>query len=296
MQEEYRSARSACGQQMIAIASSVINPLINCPTKSTPHGGDLRTSTRAARRDDSPGRGPLEANAHHPIVLVRPLDEGPVGRQGPADDLAHRAAFAPGPASRPRLNEPVRSKARCRRDGRCRRRSRRRAGRGRRRVDRLLRQQQVSVHRSCGDHRQRHRVVRAAPHVDLPAAQDRLAESVHHRARRSASFYDVSCGCPMRLRAPHYPMPLPVVATTIYEREPAAGAERAINTSSTSPGTADATFVGAVGHLGDTGPCCRTGFRQRDRDAGPASSRARWARSSAGPSRRRRRGSFIEGL
>src|SRR5437899_3075821 len=78
----------------------------------------------------------------------------------------------------------------------------------------------------------------------------------------SASFYDVVVRMSDAVRAPHYPMPLPVIATTIYERDLLL-AQKSINNVVDLARHADATFVG-IGHLGDTGPLLQDGFVNRD--------------------------------
>ena len=78
----------------------------------------------------------------------------------------------------------------------------------------------------------------------------------------SASFYDVVVRMSDAMRAPHYPMPLPVIAATIYERDLLL-AQKSINNVVDLARHADATFVG-IGHLGDTGPLLQDGFVNRD--------------------------------
>jgi DNA-binding transcriptional regulator LsrR (DeoR family) len=78
----------------------------------------------------------------------------------------------------------------------------------------------------------------------------------------SASFYDVVVRMSDAVRAPHYPMPLPVIATTIHEKNLLLG-QKAINNVVDLARQADATFVG-IGHLGETGPLLQDGFVSRD--------------------------------
>jgi DNA-binding transcriptional regulator LsrR (DeoR family) len=107
----------------------------------------------------------------------------------------------------------------------------------------------------------------------------------------SASFYDVVVRMSDAVRAPHYPMPLPVIATTIYERNLLL-AQKAINNTVDLARHADVTFVG-IGHLGDTGPLLQDGFVNRDEmralvKAGAVGEIVGWAFDADG--------SFIEGL
>jgi len=74
----------------------------------------------------------------------------------------------------------------------------------------------------------------------------------------SASFYDVIIRVSDTVRAPHYPMPLPVIARSIEERDlllslPSVRSVLALVEQ------ADVTFVG-VGSLGETSPLLKDGF------------------------------------
>ena len=100
----------------------------------------------------------------------------------------------------------------------------------------------------------------------------------------SASFYDVIIRVSDTVRAPHYPMPLPVIARSVEERE--------LLTSLASVRSlfdlverADVSFVG-VGAVGDSAAWCRTAS-SRGRKPRLCASSARSARSPAGRSMRR---------
>ena len=74
----------------------------------------------------------------------------------------------------------------------------------------------------------------------------------------SASFYDVIIRASDRVRAPHYPMPLPVIARSAEERELLTSLSSIRNVLALVE-QADATFVG-VGVLGDNSPLVKDGF------------------------------------
>jgi DNA-binding transcriptional regulator LsrR (DeoR family) len=74
----------------------------------------------------------------------------------------------------------------------------------------------------------------------------------------SASFYDVIIRASDTVRAPHYPMPLPVIARSAEERELLTSLSSIRNVLALVE-QADATFVG-VGVLGDNSPLVKDGF------------------------------------
>jgi DNA-binding transcriptional regulator LsrR (DeoR family) len=107
----------------------------------------------------------------------------------------------------------------------------------------------------------------------------------------SASFYDVVVRMSDAVRAPHYPMPLPVIATTIHEKALLLG-QKAIHNVIDLARQADVTFVG-VGQLGENGPLLQDGFVNRDEmralgKAGAVGEIVGWAFDAEGR--------FIEGL
>jgi len=77
----------------------------------------------------------------------------------------------------------------------------------------------------------------------------------------TASFYDVIVRLPDAAQAPHYPMPLPVIASTSHERQLffEQASVRQIVSLATS---ADVTYVG-VGDLGENAPLLQDGFITR---------------------------------
>ncbi len=74
----------------------------------------------------------------------------------------------------------------------------------------------------------------------------------------SASYYDVIMRIADRVRAPHYPMPMPVIAQTTEERE-LFHALKPIQSVLHLAGQADVTFVG-VGQMSDDAPLLKDGF------------------------------------
>lgn len=74
----------------------------------------------------------------------------------------------------------------------------------------------------------------------------------------SASFYDVIIRASDTVRAPHYPMPLPVIARSAEERELLTSLPSIRNVLALID-QADATFIG-VGVLGDNSPLVKDGF------------------------------------
>ena len=74
----------------------------------------------------------------------------------------------------------------------------------------------------------------------------------------SASFYDVIIRASDTVRAPHYPMPLPVIARSAEERELLSSLSSIRNVLAIIE-QADATFVG-VGALGENSPLVKDGF------------------------------------
>ncbi len=77
----------------------------------------------------------------------------------------------------------------------------------------------------------------------------------------SASFYDVIVRFSDAVQAPHYPMPLPVIASTTHERDllvSQASVRRIVDLA----GSADVTYVG-VGDLGENPPLLQDGFISR---------------------------------
>jgi DNA-binding transcriptional regulator LsrR (DeoR family) len=109
------------------------------------------------------------------------------------------------------------------------------------------------------------RTLRAAadqlPPMDCP--QHKIVSLVGNiAADGSASFYDVITRVADAVRAPHYPMPLPVIASTLSEKKLLL-AQKPVRHVIDLARHADVTFVG-VGHLGDTAPLLQDGFVSRD--------------------------------
>lgn len=77
----------------------------------------------------------------------------------------------------------------------------------------------------------------------------------------SASFYDVIVRLADAVQAPHYPMPLPVIASTAHERALFFEQPSVRNIASLAMG-ADVTYVG-VGDLGENPPLLQDGFITR---------------------------------
>jgi len=136
----------------------------------------------------------------------------------------------------------------------------------------------------------------------LRAAVEQLPplECPHHKivslvgniaADGSASFYDVIVRFADAVQAPHYPMPLPVIASTSHERDlffEQASVRQIVSLAA----SADVTYVG-VGDLGENPPLLQDGFITRKElqilnKAGAVGEIVGWAFDSAG--------GIIEGL
>jgi len=109
------------------------------------------------------------------------------------------------------------------------------------------------------------RTLRAAaeqlPPMDCP--QHKIVSLVGNIATDgSASFYDVITRVADAVRAPHYPMPLPVIASTVNEKK-LLFAQKPVKQVIDLAQRADVTFVG-VGHVGDGAPLLQDGFVSRD--------------------------------
>lgn len=78
----------------------------------------------------------------------------------------------------------------------------------------------------------------------------------------SASFYDVIMRIADRVRAPHYPMPIPVIAANLAEREQFMGLFAVQNTMKLAM-SANVTFVG-VGQMDQSAPILQDGFVSQD--------------------------------
>ena len=107
----------------------------------------------------------------------------------------------------------------------------------------------------------------------------------------SASFYDVITRVADAVRAPHFPMPLPVIVTTVSEKKLLL-AQKPVKHVIDLAQRADVTFVG-VGHLGESAPLLQDGFIDRDEmralmKAGAVGEVVGWAFD--------RRGDFIKGI
>ena len=74
----------------------------------------------------------------------------------------------------------------------------------------------------------------------------------------SASFYDVIVRIADAVRAPHYPMPLPVIAATTHEKQVFL-MQKSVASVIDLARQADVTFVG-VGEIGDAAPLVQDGF------------------------------------
>ena len=109
------------------------------------------------------------------------------------------------------------------------------------------------------------RTLRAAaeqlPPMDCP--QHKIVSLVGNIAPDgSASFYDVITRIADAVRAPHFPMPVPVIASTLAEKKVLL-AQKPVKHVTDLARHADVTFVG-VGHLGDSAPLLQDGFVTRD--------------------------------
>ena len=105
------------------------------------------------------------------------------------------------------------------------------------------------------------RTLRAAveqlPPMDCP--QHKIVSLVGNIAPDgSASFYDVIMRIADAVKAPHYPMPLPVIASTIHEKALFLAQKSVISVVDLAK-QADVTFVG-VGQMGDSAPLVQDGF------------------------------------
>ncbi|NJM28756.1 MAG: sugar-binding transcriptional regulator [Rhizobiales bacterium] len=78
----------------------------------------------------------------------------------------------------------------------------------------------------------------------------------------SASLFDVASRVGDRVKAPHYPMPLPVIATTVHEKALLLSQTSLRNTIDLAQ-QADVTFVG-IGAVGDDAALLRDGFVKPD--------------------------------
>lgn len=77
----------------------------------------------------------------------------------------------------------------------------------------------------------------------------------------TASFYDVIVRLADAVQAPHYPMPLPVIASTSHERQ-LFFEQPSVRQIVSLAASADVTYVG-VGHLGENPPLLEDGFISR---------------------------------
>jgi len=109
------------------------------------------------------------------------------------------------------------------------------------------------------------RTLRAAadqlPPMDCP--QHKLVSLVGNIAPDgSASFYDVITRMSNAVCAPHFPMPLPVIASTQAEKKLLL-AQKPVDRVVELARRADVTFVG-IGHLGEAAPLLQDGFVTRE--------------------------------
>jgi DNA-binding transcriptional regulator LsrR (DeoR family) len=138
------------------------------------------------------------------------------------------------------------------------------------------------------------RTLRAAaeqlPPMDCP--QHKIVSLVGNIAPDgSASFYDVITRIADAVRAPHFPMPLPVIASTVNEKK-LLMAQKPVKHVIELARQADVTFVG-VGEMSDNAPLLQDGFVNRDEmraliKAGAVGEVVAWAFD--------RGGQFIEGM
>ncbi len=138
------------------------------------------------------------------------------------------------------------------------------------------------------------RTLRAAaeqlPPMDCP--QHKIVSLVGNIAPDgSASFYDVITRVADAVRAPHFPMPLPVIASTVNEKK-LLMAQKPVKHVIELARQADVTFVG-VGEMSDNAPLLQDGFVNRDEmraliKAGAVGEVVAWAFD--------RGGKFIEGM
>jgi DNA-binding transcriptional regulator LsrR (DeoR family) len=133
-------------------------------------------------------------------------------------------------------------------------------------------------------------VVAHLPPMDCP--QHKIVSLVGNIAPDgSASFYDIIMRIADTVRAPHYPMPIPVIASTIHEKELFL-AQKPVRNVVDLAHQADLTLVG-IGQLGDQAPLLQDGFINRDElrglmKAGGVGEIVGWAFDSSG--------ALIEGL
>jgi len=101
----------------------------------------------------------------------------------------------------------------------------------------------------------------------------------------SASFYDIIMRIADTVRAPHYPMPIPVVASTVHEKDLFL-AQKPVRNVIELARQADVTMVG-IGQLGDQAPLLQDGFITADEmrgllKAGAVGEVVGWAFDAAG--------------
>lgn len=122
--------------------------------------------------------------------------------------------------------------------------------------------------------------------AEMDAPQHRLVSLIGNIAPDgSASFFDVVMRLADKVRAPHYPMPVPVISTTAEENDAfhALGPVRKVVELASA---ADVIFVG-VGQMSDDAPLLADGFVTRDeldqmQAAGAAGEVAGWVFDSEG--------------
>lgn len=120
--------------------------------------------------------------------------------------------------------------------------------------------------------------VEQLPPMNCP--QHRIVSLVGNMASDgSASAYNVIIGLADLVNSPHFPMPLPVIATTIEERE-ILQSQKPVHNILNLASQADVTFVG-IGHVGDDAPLLQDGFitaeeRQTLSNAGAAGEIVGW--------------------
>ena len=99
--------------------------------------------------------------------------------------------------------------------------------------------------------------VEQLPPMDCP--QHKIVSLVGNIAPDgSASIYDVIMRIADAVKAPHYPMPLPVIASTTHEKAFFLS-QKSVTSVVDLAKQADVTFVG-VGQMGDTAPLVQDGF------------------------------------
>ncbi len=96
----------------------------------------------------------------------------------------------------------------------------------------------------------------------MPCERHRIVSLIGNIAPDgSATLYDVLLRVADRLRAPHYPMPVPVISETPEERATFHGL-KPVQAVMRLAATADVTFVG-IGQMGDDAPIWKDGFVTR---------------------------------